>query len=427
MKPDRRGPVVLLIATHDTKGGEADYLKRIILGQGCGLLVMNPGILKPTDRAVDIDREAIAQAGGVSLRELLASENKGLCISTMIAGVRRLTRELFAEGRFEGVLAIGGGQGTDIGTAAMRELPFGVPKFMVSTVASGRATFGTYVDTKDIIMMHSVADIQGLNRVTRSVLHQAAVSMCAMVKQPLEEGTRGGRSLREPAGAAPNPVQVAMSMLGTTTPGALRAKEILEAQGFEVVGFHQNGTGGIAMEDMIGEGAFQGVLDLNLHEIGDRLAGGLHGAIRDYRLETAGRLGIPQVVAPGSSYYTVQGPYEQLPEEMRGRKLIVHNPNMTLVRLTREELRETGRLMAAKLNRARGPVHFFIPLRGMAHPDREGLPHWAPEDDRVLYDAIRENLRPAVPVTEIDAHINDAEFIDPVVERFLRLMRATTG
>lgn len=410
-------PTVLLIATYDTKGEEAAYLEAVVAAQGCGVLVMNPGLLAPPRRPVDIDREEIAEAGGVPLPELLATGDKGRCIAVMIAGVRRLARRLYAEGRFDGVLAIGGGQGTDIGTAAMRELPFGVPKLMVSTVASGRATFGTYVDTKDIVMMHSVADIQGLNRVTRSVLRSAAAAVCAMARSARLEGASAADL---PGGGGRG--AIALSMLGTTTPGALRAKARLEAQGFEVVSFHQNGTGGIAMEDMIREGMFRGVLDLNLHEIGDRLAGGLHGAIRDYRLESAGEMGLPQVVAPGSSYYSVQGPLAGLSEEMRRRKLIVHNPNMTLVRLTRGELAQTGRIMAARLNRARGPVHVFLPLRGMAFPDREGQPHWAPEDDRVLYDALREGLKPTVPLTELDAHINDPQFIDPVVRTFLSLM-----
>ncbi len=176
------------------------------------------------------------------------------------------------------------------------------------------------------------------------------------------------------------------------------------------------------MEDMIREGAFKGVLDLNTHEIGDRVVQGLHGAIADYRLESAGAMGLPQVVAPGSAYYTVQGPVDELPPDMRGRKLIVHNPHHTLVRLNDQELAETGRLTARKLNAAKGPVHLFLPLRGMAYPDSEGLGHWDPESDRAFYKVIKDNLDPRIPVTEIDAHINDPEFIDPVVEKFLSFM-----
>ena len=215
---------------------------------------------------------------------------------------------------------------------------------------------------------------------------------------------------------------VAMSMLGTTTPGALRCKKLLENRGFEVVTFHQNGTGGIAMEDMIRNGDFKGVLDLNLHEIGDRFAGGLHGAIREDRLEAAADMGIPQVVAPGSINYQVLGPLDSLSPEMKARKLIVHNSYLTLVRLTPEELNGIGKLVGEKLNRAKGPTEVFIPLRGFSFPDRENMPHWEPDGNQAFIDAIKTNLNSNIPVIELDAHINDPEFIDPVTDRFLELI-----
>lgn len=222
-------------------------------------------------------------------------------------------------------------------------------------------------------------------------------------------------------------IPVALSMLGTTTPGALRCKKILERKGFEVVTFHQNGTGGIAMEDMIREGAFKGVLDLNLHEIGDRYVGGLHGAIRGDRLEAAGDLGIPQVVAPGSINYVVLGPLDTLPREWRSRKLIVHNPSLTLVRLNRDELSEVGKVVADKLNRAKGPAHLFIPLRGFSYPDREEMPHWEPEGNQAFIDSLKAHLNPSVPIRELDAHINDPEFINPVTETFISVMQKHYG
>jgi uncharacterized protein (UPF0261 family) len=220
----------------------------------------------------------------------------------------------------------------------------------------------------------------------------------------------------------PEGIPVAMSMLGTTTPGALRAKDILESNGYEVVTFHQNGTGGIAMEDMISEGAFQGVLDLNLHEIGDRYLGGLHGAIRSDRLNAAAAMGLPQVVAPGSGNYTVQGSPESLSEDMRRRKHFNYNPHLTLVRLLPEELREVAKEIAAKLNQAKGPVKVFIPLKGFSFPDREGLPHWEPEGNQVFIDALKQHLDDAIPLVELDAHINDPEFIDPVIDAFMGMM-----
>jgi uncharacterized protein (UPF0261 family) len=402
---------VLLIATYDTKEAEALFLKERIEARGVRVLTMDSGILGAPQGSVDVPQKEVALRGGFSLEEVVATKDKGKCILNMMRGAETLCRELYDQGRYQGVIGLGGAQGTDIGCAAMRALPMGVPRLMVSTVASGRAMFGPFVGTKDITLMHSVADMQGLNFLTRRILDNAAGGICGMVER-LDEVAM------EPRG-----VPVAMSMLGTTTPGALRCKGALERQGFEVVTFHQNGTGGIAMEDMIREGSFKGVLDLNLHEIGDRYVNGLHAAIRGDRAEAAGAMGLPQVVAPGSSNYVVLGPLNQLPPEWRSRKLIVHNPNLTLVRLNRPELEATGQIIAEKLNRAKGPVHFFIPWRGLSYPDREGLPHWDPEDNRVFLETIKAHLMPTIPVTEIDAHINDPEFIDPVTETFVAMMK----
>jgi len=409
---------ILLLATFDTKAEEALYLKQRVETHECAVLLMDTGILAPYAGPLNVTSQEVARAGGEDLEGLRASKDKGRCIAAMCAGARKLALSLYEQGRFQGVVGIGGAQGTEIGTAAMRALPFGVPKFMVSTVASGRATFGTYVDTKDLVLMHSVADLQGLNVITRSVLDNAAAAVCAMTRARASALRRAART-RRPA--------VAVSMLGTTTPGALRVKNTLERHGFEFVAFHQNGTGGIAMEDMIAERLFAGVMDLNLHEIGDSVYGGLHGSIRDGRLQTAGRMGVPQVVAPGSINYTVQGPLASLPEALRSRRLIVHNPSLTLVRLSIPELQETGRIVARRMNAARGPVHLFIPLRGFSFPDREGLPHWEPEGNQAFIEALKSELDPRVPYNELDAHINDPAFIDPVAEEFLRMVVGAAG
>jgi len=404
---------VLLIATFDTKEEEAFFLKKQIEARGISVLTMDTGILAPPRGKVDINQTEVANQGGVPLQEAVATGDKGRCMANMIRGAEILCKKFYDQGRFQGVIGIGGAQGTEIASAAMRTLPMGVPKFIVSTVASGRATFGPYMGTKDITMMHSIADIQGLNFLTRRILENAAGAICGMI-----EGLE--KQLMKP-----EKIPVAMSMLGTTTPGALRAKKSLEAKDYEVVTFHQNGTGGIAMEEMIREGFFKGVLDLNLHEIGDRYVGGLHGAIRGDRLEAAGEAGLPQVVAPGSINYVVLGPLNSLTPEWRSRKLIVHNPNLTLVRLSPEELRKVGHLVAEKLNRAKGPAQVFIPLKGFSYPDRENLPHWDPEGNRAFVDSLKTHLRPSILVTELDAHINDPEFIDPVVETFLSMMKRT--
>jgi uncharacterized protein (UPF0261 family) len=407
---------ILLIGTMDTKEEELSFCREAITRRGFKVLLMDVGILKDPRTPVEVTRQEVARAAGVvDLESLLAAGDKGKCIETMIRGVASKTQELLRQKAFHGILGMGGGQGTDICASAMRSAPRGMPKFLVSTVASGKATFGPYVGTKDIAMMHSIVDLQGLNFVTRPILANAVGAICGMVGS-LEE-----------IEAQPRGIPVALSMLGTTTPGALRAKETLERRGYEVVTFHQNGTGGIAMEEMIREGAFKGVMDLNLHEIGDRFVGGLHSDPRNVRLEAAGEVGIPQVIAPGSINYAVWGPFPSLAGELKSRRYIIHNPNMTLVRLSPEELRSVGRLTAEKINRAKGPTRVFIPLRGFSFPDRENLPHWEPEGNRAFIDSLKAHLRPSIPLRELDAHMNDPEFIDPVADAFLSMMEEFLG
>ena len=401
---------ILLIATHDTKEAEARFLKSCIEANGNPVLVMDTGILAPPGGQVDISQKEVAERAGTPLEEALARGDKRECTEIMCQGAASLAKELLEQGRIFGVIGIGGAQGTEIASAAMRALPTGVPRLMASTVANGPHQFGFYVGTKDLTIMHTVSDLQGLNFLSKQILQNAAGAICGMVKH--FEGR-----LPEPQG-----IPVAMSMLGTTTPGALLAKQILESNGYEVVTFHQNGTGGIAMEDMISEGVFRGVLDLNLHEIGDRYVGGLHGAIREDRLTAAGARGLPQIVAPGSGNYTVQGSPESLTDDMRRRKHFNYNPHLTLVRLKPEELIEVAKEIAGKLNRARGPVEVFIPLKGFSFPDREGLPHWEPEGNQIFIDALKKHLDAAIPLVELDAHINDADFIDPVMDAFMAMM-----
>ncbi len=403
---------ILLIGTMDTKEEELLFCRELILRRGFKVLLLDAGILKDPRTPPNVTRQEVARAAGVSdLESLLALGNKGKCIAIMIQGVTAKTQELLRRKAFHGILGMGGGQGTDICASAMRSAPRGMPKLLVSTIASGKATFGPYVGTKDIAMMHSIVDLQGLNFVTRQILANAVGAICGMV------GTL------EEAETKPRGVPVALSMLGTTTPGALRMKETLEGSGYEVVAFHQNGTGGIAMEEMIREGAFRGVLDLNLHEIGDRFVGGLHSDSQKERLEAAGEMGIPQVIAPGSINYAVWGPFAGLSEELKSRKYIIHNPNMTLVRLSAEELRSVGKITAEKINRAKGPTRVFIPLRGFSFPDRENLPHWEPEGNQAFIESLKAHLNPSIPMEELDAHINDPEFIDPVADAFLSMMK----
>ncbi|MFC1580755.1 Tm-1-like ATP-binding domain-containing protein [Thermodesulfobacteriota bacterium] len=402
---------VLLIATHDTKEGEANYLKECIERNGVDVIVMDTGILSPPKGQVDISQDDVAARGGMALKDAVATGDKREATEVMCRGAEEFSKELYEEGRIQGIVGIGGAQGTEISCSAMRAVPTGVPRMMASTVANGLHNFGFYVGTKDLTIMHTVSDMQGLNFLTKQILQNTAGGICGMV------ANFEGKPMKAEG------IPIAMSMLGTTTPGALRAKDILEESGYEVVAFHQNGTGGIAMEDMILEGAFQGVLDLNLHEIGDRYVGGIHGAIREGRMTAAGEMGLPQVVAPGSGNYTVQGAPEDMSEDMKQRKHFNYNPHLTLVRLVPEEMKAVGLEIAEKLNQAKGPVKVFIPLKGWSFPDREGLGHWEPEGNQVLVDALKANLNPSIPLIELDAHINDPDFIDPVIEEFMSMMK----
>ncbi|BER92572.1 Tm-1-like ATP-binding domain-containing protein [Atrimonas thermophila] len=401
-----------MVATLDTKEQEATYLCKAIKENGAEVMLMDVGILTPPRNIKpNITREEVAFAAGTSIDELLKSGNKGKCIEAMILGARRLARKLYDQGEFVGVIGIGGAQGTNIATSVMRELPFGVPKFMVSTIACGKTTFGPFVGTKDVVMMHSVADMQGLNVLTIRVLRVAAAAICGMVRE-FVSGTSQERKQKV----------VAMSMLGTTTVGALRAKKLLEEKNFQVVAFHQNGTGGIAMEELIQEGLFDGVMDINLHELADWVVGGLHAAIKDFRLESASKMGLPQVIAPGSIDYSVRGPLDSLPLDLKKRQHVVHNPTLTLVRLSIDEMIAVAKLLADKINRISSPVKVFLPLRGFSYHNREGLELWDPEGNTAFIETLKNNLNKSIPLEEIDAHINDSEFIDVVVSNFVDML-----
>ena len=270
---------ILIIATLDTKGVEVIYLKKLIEESRHPCLVMDTGILNPPSIQPDISRQDIAEAAGTTIEEIIRAKDKGRAIHLMGEGSARVVASLYDEGRIEGIIGLGGAQGTDIGTRAMRVLPFGFPKLMVSTVASGLAQFGTFVGTKDLTIMHSVVDILGLNAFLRSILANAAGSIVGMV----EKAKKVEKS---------DKIQIGMTIYGTTTLGSMKAKTYLESKGYEIVAFHPNGTGGRAMEEMIGAGLFHGVLDMTTHEIMDELTGGGHRAGPN-RLEAAGKMGNP--------------------------------------------------------------------------------------------------------------------------------------
>jgi uncharacterized protein (UPF0261 family) len=401
---------IAVIGTLDTKGREVAFLRDQIQARGHPTWVIDPGVLgQPAIRA-DFTRQEVARAGGRELDELIAAGDKGRAIQTMIDGTRAIVIRLYAEGRLGGVIAVGGGQGTAIGTTAMQALPIGVPKMMVSTIASGRNVFEPYVGTSDVTLMHSVADILGINTVTRKVFTNAAAAVVAMVEASQNVSGPGG-------------VVVGATMLGLTTPCVLRAKELLEDHGYEMVAFHPNGTGGRSMERLIEEGVIQGVLDISTQELAGHVCHGLFDAGPN-RLTAAGLKGIPQVVTPGGTDYIVLGPLASLTDEQRGRPLIVHNPNITLIRTAKGEMAEIGRLMAARLNAARGPVAMLVPMNGFSYSNRPGHAFYDREADAALVEVLEAGLDDHVELVKIEAHINDPAFAEAAVSKLREMMES---
>lgn len=399
---------IAIIGTLDTKGDEVAYLRDLIQARGCPTWVIDPGVLGEPVIQADFSRQEVARAGGAELAELIAAGDKGQAIQTMINGTRAIVVHLYATGRLGGVLAVGGGQGTAIGTAAMQALPIGVPKVMISTIASGRNLFEPYVGTADVTLMHSVADIAGLNRITRKIFSNAAAAVVAMAE--------ASETVQDSSCTV-----LGATMLGLTTPCVLHAKKLLEWWGYELVAFHPNGTGGRSMERLIDEGVIQGVLDLSTQELTGYVCHGLFDAGPN-RLTAAGRQGIPQVVAPGGTDYIVLGPRSSLTEEQQRRPFIIHNPNITLVRTAQEEMAQVGQLMAERLNQARGPVAVLIPLRGFSASDRPGHAFYDPEADAALITTLKANLDPGIELMEVDAHINDPAFAEAAAVKMHKLM-----
>jgi len=385
---------VVVMGTLDTKGHELKYVKDIIEESGLEALVVDTGILgEPTFKA-DVPRGEVAAAAGYALGDLVRKQDRGESVEAMTAGAAAVAVKLYGEGRLQGIISLGGSAGTTIGTAAMRVLPVGVPKLMVSTMASGDTR--PYVDTKDICMMYSVVDISGLNDLSRTILGNAARAIAGMA-------TKTGEAAR-----AKDKPMIGVTMFGVTTPCVTKAREYLEEKGYEVLVFHATGTGGRAMEGLVEDGFIDGVLDITTTEWCDQLVGGVLAAGPN-RLEAAGRKGIPQVVSLGALDMVNFGPMDTVPEKFRNRRLYKHNPTVTLMRTEPDECAELGRIIAEKLNAAKGPVKLVMPLKGLSAIDKEGQPFWYPEADEALFRAIRENIGPNVELVEMDTNINDVE------------------
>ncbi|WP_332757755.1 Tm-1-like ATP-binding domain-containing protein [Streptomyces sp. MT206] len=395
---------VVLLGTLDTKGVEYGWLRERLLRAGVEVVLVDTGIMDEPRVPADIPREAVARAAGAELSELRAAADRGAAVTTMARGAEATLLRLHAEGRLDGVLAIGGSGGTSIASRAMRALPLGVPKLMVSSMASGNVA--PYVGSSDITMMYSVVDIAGINSVSAPVLTNAVAAIAGMAKAFARSSSAHGPA-RLGAGGRP---LIAASMAGVTTVGVDAARERLTELGYEVLVFHVSGTGGRTLETLAGQGIFAGVLDLTLSELADDLCGGVLSAGPD-RLSAAGRAGIPQVVSLGALDMVKFGPLETLPEHARYRRVRVHNPSITVIRTTESECAELGRRVAAKLRAATGPTAVCVPLRGLSTLGAPGGPYHDRRADQALFSALREGLRgSAARLYDYDTHINDPAF-----------------
>lgn len=406
---------IAVIATLDTKGREAAYLAERVADGPHEVLLVDVGVMgDPVAGDPDVTNAEVAAAAGEDLTEMRAAAREEQldrvhAMRIMSDGLREVLTERWIDGEVDGAVSIGGAQGMNISTPAMQALPTGVPTLVVSTIASGRNTFGPFVGTKDMTLMHSVADIVE-SPLVDTVLDNAAGAVAGMVDRSQ------GRA--EPLAETDDAI-VAATMLGTTTPGVMAARELLERDDCEVVVFHPNGVGGMAMEGLVREGYFDGVFDLTTVELREWVVDGKYAG-DETRLDAAAETGTPQVVSVGGVDQIQCGPPETLPEEYRRRKTHQHNQNTVTVRANAAELRETARLMAEKLNRARGPVRVYLPERGVSAVDREGGPLYDPAANRAMYDELDARLE--VPVIRVDAHINDPGFGERAAEGLLELL-----
>ncbi len=408
-------PRIALIGTLDTKGPEIEYVRARLRALGAHPTVVDSGILgEALDCEPDISREEVAREGGHELDEIRAAGSRGAAVELMEKGVRAVCLRLWLEGRLDGALCLGGAEGAILGAAAMRALPVGVPKVIVSPSASGRRTFAPFVGESDVLVMHSVVDILGLNAIARAVFDNAAAAVVGMARdagQPVDE-----------MGAA----SVGMTMLGQTTPAVMRIRAALAAAGHDPVVFHANGVGGPAMEQLAEQGALAGVVDYTLSELANSLMDGIH-ATRSERLRIAGRLGLPQVVVPGCVDFFNQGAPSTIPARYRARKSYYHNPVATLVRLEPDEMAKLARLVAERLSEARGPVRVVVPTRGFSLADVPGGALWHPDADEAFVEGLRDAVDGATPLELVETHVNDPGFADLVAARYLELVGTTTS
>ena len=394
---------IAVLGTLDTKGLEHGYVADLIRKRGHQTLIIDTGSGAVPTIAPDISRDEVAAAGGVDLQAVVARNDRGEAVAAMAGAAAALLEKLAAEGRINGVISLGGGGGTAIGTAAMRALPIGFPKVMVSTLAAGNVA--PYVGTKDIVMFPSIVDVSGINRISRVLLARAAGAICGMVEMEVPAGD--------------DKPLIAASMFGNTTECVNQAKKLLDDAGYEVLVFHATGMGGRIMESLIESGLVSGVLDVTTTEWADELVGGILGAGPN-RLEAAGKAAVPAIVTPGCLDMVNFGERASVPQKFGDRVFYQHNPQVTLMRTTPGECAELGRILAEKVNAYRAPVSVLLPKKAISVISAEGKPFHDAAADEALFEAIKAHLKPGVPLVEMDCEINDPAFAEACAKALLQ-------
>lgn len=398
---------VAIAGTFDSKSLEFGYLQEIIQSLGLKTFMIHTGVFAPKIKA-DISNEEVARAVGEDIKEIAAQKDRALATDVLSRGLEKLLPKLYAEGKFDGIISCGGSGGTSLVTPGMRALPVGVPKVMVSTVAAGDVSM--YVGTSDIFMYPSIVDVAGLNSISTKIFTNAALAITGMVKFEVKN-TLDKKPL------------IAASMFGVTTPCVNQARELLEEQGYEVLIFHATGTGGKAMEGLIKDGYIEGVFDITTTEWCDQLMGG-NMAAGENRLEGAALSQVPQVISVGALDMVNFGPIASVPEKYQGRNFYKHNPTVTLMRTNEEENRQLGLTIAGKLNMCTAKAVLLLPLQGVSMIDAPGQPFHGPDEDKVLFETLKENItNPLVEIIEVNGNINDMEFSSLAVQKLVQLLK----
>ncbi len=401
---------VVIIGTLDTKGPEIAYLRDRLKAMDLQTIVVDSGIIgEPIDIVPDIDHAEAAIYGGTTIEALQNAGSRGRAVAGMREALKKLTMQLYADGRLDGIVSMGGAEGAVMGAAAMMVLPVGVPKVLVSPIASGYHFFEPLVGTRDMIVVHSVVDILGLNPIACTIFDNVAAALKGMLDY--------GHNLPDPG---PDDRFVAMTMLGNTTSAVMAAKKLLANNGYEAVIFHSNGVGGPAMEELAELGQFIGVIDFTTNEIYDPMVGGIHDGGPE-RLKRIGLLGLPQVVVPGCIDFSVWND-GTVPPSLKDRPIYDHNPEFTLVRANHEEMIELGRIFCRRLNLAKGDLIVAIPTRGLSIPNVPDGPFWNPEADHSFLVTVQEHMREDIPVLTFDRHVNDPDFGREVAQLFIDMM-----